>query len=98
MFILAEQDGNTYGPTDLSESLEKLTEGLEYQDVVDGTYQIWQYPSGKVYSLATDRKLDKSANQYSTPYTSKGTVWLPRLDEIDIDTEKVSAAYEALSK
>lgn len=96
--IFANKYGNEYLPERLIEDWDEEIDGFEYADVARGEYQVWEYPSGKIYDVVPDRRLDEDANQYSTPYTSQGTVWLPVLNEVGVDVAKVSEAYSQLTK
>jgi len=96
MYILTEKNDLSYDPVGISEQLDRLTDGLEYYDVAHGSYQIWEYPKGKIYDVRPDRRLSPDENQFTTPYTTKGTIWLPELVEVATDTEKVSEAYKTL--
>lgn len=93
--IFAYKSGNGYVAESVDINWEETLSSLEYQDVKDGEYQLWEYPSGKIFSIVPDRELDEDQNQYSTPYTTKGTIWLPILVEADRNKEKVAAAYQA---
>lgn len=96
-YILAEYNSNgTFDPTEINDNIEGLYEGLEYGDVDEGSYQIWEYPSGKIYKIEPDRELPVNENHYITPYSNKGIVWLPKLIEIGLDVDKVSKAYDTL--
>ena len=96
-FILSYKYNGEYVAETIYPDQEDAIDGLEYFDVANGEYQIWEYPSGKIYSVKSDRELGPDENVYSTSHTNKGTVWLPVLDEIGIDSDKVKQAYESLS-
>lgn len=96
--IFAYRYENEYVPERLIDDWDEEVDGFEYADVVRGEYQVWEYPSGKIYDVVPDRQLGDNEHQYSTPFTSKGIVWLPILKEAGIDTGKVSEAYAQLTE
>ncbi len=96
IYILAEASGKSrYNPYELGTDIDQLLERLEYGDVVEKRYQIWEYPTGKISAIEADRVLD-GKDYYSTPYGAEGLVWSPRLVPLETNTEKVSSAYEHL--
>jgi len=44
-----------YVPEGLIEDWNKEVDNFEYADVADGKYQVWEYPSGKIYDVRPDR-------------------------------------------
>lgn len=96
-WIFAYQNEDTYIAESLYETVEDACASLEYLDVKQKKYQLWEYPSGKLYSIEPDRELPSDENMYSTSYNSKGIIWLPRLIEIGIDKQKADAAYKNLN-
>lgn len=93
-FIIAERSSDDkYDPEGLEATWEKIYEGLEYGDVYEGNYQIWEYPSGKIFKMEPDRKVEVR-NYYSTPHN---TLWLPKLTLLETDKKKVEGAYIRLS-
>ena len=94
-YILAYEYKGKFKPEKLIDKLEYELSGLEYGDVVNDEYQIWEYPSGRVYQVQSDRDV-QDADFYSTPYNDKGTVWQPNLVHIKTDKEQVEKAYLSL--
>jgi len=97
IWIFAYRYNGEYTPEEIVDNPEDQYAGLEYDDVKKGEYQLWEYPSGKIFNIDPDRQLTSGQNQYSTPYSSSGTVWLPKLVETGLDKEKVSKAYRHLA-
>ena len=96
-YIFVYHIENAFKPEHIVEDLHNELANLEYGDVADGDYQVWEYPSGKIFQITSDREVDDD-NFYSTPYTSKGTIWEPQLTEIFTDQAKVHEAYRKLSQ
>lgn len=90
-----EYKGEFYAET-IIDDLESRLSGLEYGDVYEGEYQIWEYPSGKIFKIVPDRKVDDK-DYCSVPYTTKGTLWLPKLTLLKTNKDKVEEAYKRLS-
>ncbi|HYH75178.1 MAG TPA: hypothetical protein VD735_04430 [Candidatus Saccharimonadales bacterium] len=97
-WIFAYLYSDKYVAEEVIDSPEHRLANLEYADVKKNEYQLWEYPSGKIFSIQPDRGLDPNENQYATPYGASGTVWQPRLVEIGIETDKVEQAYRDLAK
>jgi hypothetical protein len=95
ILIFAYKYKGEFYPEYIVDDLDMLFSDLEYGDVFEGNYQIWEYPSGKINKIESDRKVDDK-NYYSTPYTDKGTIWLPKLSLIRTDKDKVADAYDKL--
>src|SRR3954467_9325797 len=94
-FIQADKQTNgNYSPTEISQDLDRLLYNYEYGDVVKQEYQIWEYPSGKISHVVSDRKVDDD-NYYAGPSEK---IWLPKLDQFKVDVEKVAEAYKTMSR
>ncbi len=82
-YVLYERNGQSLGEIGSGEALESLCQDLEYGDVADGLYVVLDTE----YILKPDRPVSDS-DYYTTPYTSKGTMWLPKFgDELQLDSE-----------
>jgi len=92
IFAAKATDERMYGES-LIDDLDIQLWNLEYGDVAAHNYQIWEYPSGKIYNIESDREL--SHDDYSTPHEQK---WLPTLVEVDVDRLKVKTAFEKLTE
>lgn len=90
-----EYKGEFYAET-IIDDLESRLSGLEYGDVYEGEYQIWEYPSGKIFNIEPDRKVDDKYYYY-VPYNTSGTIWLPKLTLLKTDKERVQEAYKQFS-
>ncbi len=97
IFASADKNHDGFYPEEIIENLNKFYDGLEYGDVAEGEYQIWEYPSGKIFDIKSDREVSKD-EYYTTPYTTKGTMWLPKLVEVEEDKEKVREVYDRLNQ
>lgn len=97
-YIFAYKHDGQYFAENLVGSLEDELANLEYEDVRSGQYQVWEYPSGKIYDIAPDRILDEGDNEYSLPNGASGVVWRPLLNEVATDTDKIEAAYSKLAQ
>jgi hypothetical protein len=97
MYILAERvaDG-TFKPQEVAQTQEDLYSSLEYGDVREHEYQLWEYPSGRMMWIEPDRKVDER-HYYATPYGKDREIWLPILKDIGINEAGVSEAYEQLT-
>lgn len=97
IYIHAEYDDRAkeYIPYEYNSSLGELTDGYEYEDVEKGKYQVWEYPSGKIFQVKPDRDVDDK-QLYSTPHSAKGIVWLPKLEELEENKQKVNDAVKDL--
>lgn len=96
IWIFAYKHEGSYTPEHIT-NLKSDLDNLEYTDVKSGEYQLWQWPSGDIYSITPDREVE-SGKEYSVQYDNTGTVWLPVLEKIGTDKEKVDKAYEQLSQ
>lgn len=94
IFADKNEDG-TFTATELHKDLDTALNGLEYGDVAEGKFQIWEYPSGTIYDITVDREVPES-NHYSTSLTSNGQVWAPKLAQSHTDKEIVASAVERL--
>ena len=90
VLIFAYQYKDKHVPEYIIDDLEESLQVIEYYQVEDGdNYQIWEYPSGKIYKIEPDRKVeDKDAA--SPP----GKLWMPKLTLLETDKGKVKKAYE----
>lgn len=95
VWIFAYKHNGEYVPDDIVGTPEESYANLEYGDVNDGLYQLWEYPSGKIYGIEPDRELKESDNYYAT--TNDGTKWAPKLVERGIDKDKVTKTYKAMT-
>jgi hypothetical protein len=86
----------TYYAEKIIEDIERFYDGLEYGDVSKGEYQIWEYPSGRIFRIDPDREVDEK-NYYSVRYTTKGTIWLPKLRLVKTDKQRVEEIFSFLS-
>ncbi len=94
VYIQADRQLNgDYVPTEVSSSLNRLAENFEYYDVVEGEYQIWEYPSGKIYAVKPSAKVTED---HLWSLASPDT-WLPRLALVGVNKEAVEEAYKRLS-
>ena len=94
-FMLADRiSGEKYYPSELESTWEKIYESFEYGDVFEGAYQLWEYPTGKIFKIEPDRKVTDK-DYYSSPHS---TLWLPKLTLLTTDKMKVTEAYEKLSR
>jgi hypothetical protein len=95
IYILTEKNTDTsYSATEIYNDIKLLDDDLEYGDVYEGLYQVWEYPDGKIYQVEADREVEEK-NYYSLPGSG---LWAPRLREIGIDKEKAEKAYRMLNK
>lgn len=78
------------------DDLDSALSRLEYGDVLEGEYQIWEYPSGKLFNITPDKEVEEK-DYYSTPNTNTGVKWLPKLMISSTDKNKVAEAYKRLS-
>ena len=92
IFASKDKEG-VYRPEEIISDWEHFHSGFEYGDVKESEYQVWEYPSGKIFDIIPDREVNDEKEYYTTPYTTEGTMWLPKLEEAGIDTKKVTAAY-----
>lgn len=84
---------NSYLASEIFTELNNKLWDLEYGDVIAGQYQIWEYPSGKVFDIESDRNNLRS-DDYSTPDPEH---WLPRLKLVAVDKGLVNSSYEHLA-
>src|SRR5262249_39684189 len=92
-----KRSDNQYEPEEIITNLKEFYSGLEYGDVAEGEYQVWEFPSGTIYDVVPDREVDKQ-HYYTVPYTSSGTVWLPQLKKVGTDSNRVATAYHDLEQ
>lgn len=95
-FRIIKTKAGSYYAEGIIENLEERYAGLEYGDVAKGEYQLWEYPSGKIFQIESDRAVAEN-DHYSTPYVGDRTVWLPKLVLQGTEREKVNAIYKWLS-
>lgn len=95
-WIFAYEHEGEYYPERLV-NIDKDLDNLEYADVKDNSYQLWQWPSGDIFAIVPDREVE-SGKEYSVPYDDSGTVWLPTLEKIASDKEKVDKALEKFNQ
>ena len=97
-YILADRadDGQYYGSEILESDPQDFLAEFEYGDVVNNMFQIWEYPSGVIYQLKPDRKVDDK-HYFSTPYSSRGTIWEPLMIQIAIEKDKVDKAFNTIA-
>ncbi|HSX29731.1 MAG TPA: hypothetical protein VLE73_04190 [Candidatus Saccharimonadales bacterium] len=95
-WVFAYRHEGEYVPEEIVGAPEDRFANLEYGDVKEGSYQLWEYPSGKIFNIAPDRELGKDEDYYATPYNNKGSVWLPKLVEVGVDQDRVAKAYSGL--
>lgn len=92
VYIFAEKnDEGNFDANEISDSISSLLENLEYGDVAANQFQVWEYPSGKIYNIVSDRELPY--DDYSTPSQQR---WLPKLSEMGSDLIKVESAFMEL--
>lgn len=94
ILIFAYRYKEDFLPEHIIEDLQSNLADLEYGDVFEGEYQIWEYPSGKIYRITADREV-QNKNYYSPP---NSPLWMPLLEEIGIDRDRVANAYKLLNK
>lgn len=97
IYIQADKaSDNSYNATEIVQlDAERSFWNLEYGDVVKGNYQIWEYPSGKIYTVTTDRELE--GKEYEDYYGMPNSdIWLPVLTYKKTDQPLVSAEYHRL--
>lgn len=91
--ILAYEYEGDFHPEDIISDLGEALANLEYGDVANGEFEIWEYPSGKIFKVEPDRRVESNLH-WSSPAKDQ---WMPRLVQISKDVEKVAKAYERLS-
>ena len=89
--IFAELDKGKYRAQEIINNINIDFYNLEYGDVFEERYQVWEYPSGKIFSIIVDRKLLEEKNYRSTPDKN---LWLPKLKYLKKDEKKVRDAYK----
>lgn len=82
-------------PEHIIKDLQREFDNLEYGDVAEGRYQVWQYPEGVIFDIVPDRELSNDL-YYSTPFASLGEIWKPLLWQTKIDKDLVDNAYRSL--
>lgn len=93
--IFATEYNGEWHPEHLIENLEDSLDGLEYTDVKNGEYQVWEWPSGDIYALVADREVDPG-KEYSTQYGNDGENWKVVIKKIETDKKKVNEAISTL--
>ena len=95
-YIQADKaDNGSYHATEiLNGDLDSFLWNLEYGDVAEGQFQIWEYPSGDIFRVVSDRVVGQ-ADYYATP---DDNLWLPELSKVATNKEKVAKAYSGLSQ
>ena len=96
LFACKNDDGSYSAEHIMKDGTQDDLSGLEYGDVAENEYQIWEYPSGKMYDIKSDRPV-ASDNYYAGPYSTRGIVWLPILVYVKTDPEYVNKEYFRLS-
>lgn len=95
-FRIIKSKNGSYYAEEIVNDLEDFYSGLEYGDVTKGEYQLWEYPSGKIFRIEPDREVAEK-DHYSTPYSGNKTVWEPKLVLLDTEQKRVKEIYEKLS-
>jgi hypothetical protein len=90
LFASKRRDGS-FKAEEIVTDLDRLFSTLEYGDVYEGECQIWEYPSGKIFSLVVDKEMPEQ-EYYSTPGE-----WHPKLLEITVNRELVARSHQELS-
>ena len=90
IFCTKDKKGNYYGEH-ISDKLQDDLLNLEYGDVASAEFQVWEYPSGKIYDILPDRHLPDG--NFSTPSKEE---WLPILQYRSSDIGMVQKAYKTL--
>lgn len=94
IYIFADRVQNgEYNGSELSSSLDTALDGLEYGDVATKQFQVWEYPSGKIYDIVPDR-YSLSEDDYSG---SDPDIWLPKLEYARTDEKLVFQEYKRLT-
>lgn len=94
IYLLADKNNDgTFSATEFHSNKTALLEGLEYSDVLNGEFQIWEYPSGNIYDVRPDREI--TDNNYSVAGSDK---WLTVLRYNSMNPELVHEGYSAISK
>jgi hypothetical protein len=93
-WIFANLHEGAYHPEHLVEL--KSLDNLEYIDVKNHEYQVWHWPSGDIYNIVPDREVSEG-DEYSTPYTTKGEIWLPILEKVNTNKAQVKEAINNLT-
>jgi hypothetical protein len=94
IWIFAYEHSGEFAPEELiatEEAKEEMLGNLEYIDVIDNKYQLWEHPSGKIYEIHSDREVI-GPDKYSVPRMRDRTVWLPVLVYSNTDEVKVKNA------
>jgi hypothetical protein len=93
VYILAEKTTKGFKATEVNESYQELCSGVEYGDIFEGEIQIWEYPTGKIYSVVPDRTVSDK-KYYSLPDED---LWEPQLKLTGRDKSRVRDAYILLT-
>ena len=79
-------------PESLFLSLEDSVSSLKYWALNEEQYQVWEYPSGKIFELAANKQLDdKDDSSFPSPET-----WQPVFKPVEEDKSRVIELYEAI--
>ncbi|QQS69727.1 hypothetical protein IPP75_01120 [Candidatus Saccharibacteria bacterium] len=97
IYIHAERgDNNVFSPESIiGEKTEAYFNSLEYGDVHSQLFQVWEYPSGRIFLVVPDRVL--KPDDYSTPYSTKAVVWQPKLQYVKTDRKLVREKFKVLT-
>ena len=90
--IFAYKYEGKFYPEHIIHNLDSEFSRLEYGDVYEGEYQIWEYPSGKMFQIESDR-IVKDNNYWSSP---NADLWIPILKQIKVDKKIVNEALTLL--
>jgi len=66
---------------------------LEYEDVPAGSYQLWEHPAGRIYSILPDRSVE-AGKEWSL---ASADTWSPVLSLVATEPAKVDDAYKRLA-
>lgn len=92
-WIFASLYEGQFYPNDIR-VLEDL-DNLEYVDVKEGEYQLWDPVTGDIYQIGIDREINQG-KKFSVQYDNHGVVWRPVILKIDNNKVKVNEAYNLL--
>jgi hypothetical protein len=89
ILLFAYKYNGEYVAERLIKNQERDFDRLEYGDVKENKFQIWEYPSGKIFLIASDRKIPEE-KYYS--HRDKN-VWQPTLVHIATNKKMVEKAF-----
>lgn len=92
LYIFGYIKDGEFVPESFFGSLPESTETLKYWASQEENYQVWEYPSGKIYSIKADKNLDE---KYASLMPGENS-WLPVFDLIKTDQEMVSNLYNEI--